>query len=381
MDQRYHSQFNENLPAYLMSISSGGRAIYTICIVFALGILISLPLVSIPVSVTGQGIIRPELERAEIIPPVSGVVEEVFVKEGMSVPESNPILRIQSRKSTVSMRGDMEELQEIMGYLSDLEKLLDHPMQMPESRKFRQEFEAYRSSLNYLDILYQKAEKECLRFRSLFEKKLISDKQYDDLCFEREKTSREIERFKSESLRIWQESHIDYLQRKRILEFRITQWQEQIHLTTVYAPVGGNLVEFKGVYPGSSVFAGEAIGIISPDSRLIGEFYLRPKDIAFIYIGQTVRLRMQSFPAREWGMPSGSINEISDDFLFVEKQAVYRVKCQLDDTSLYLKNGTSGQLKKGMTFHAQCMVTHRSLLQLMWDKTDNWLNPLAHAAN
>jgi len=80
-------------------------------------------------------------------------------------------------------------------------------------------------------------------------------------------------------------------------------------------------------------------------------------------------------------MPSGRINEISDDFLFVEKQAVYRVKCQLDDTSLYLKNGTSGQLKKGMTFHAQCMVTHRSLLQLMWDKTDNWLNPLAHAAN
>ena len=197
MDQRSHSRFNDNLPAYLMSISSGGRAIYMVCIVLAIGILISLPLVSIPVSVTGQGIIRPELERAEIVLPVSGVVEEVFVKEGMSVPESTPILRIQSRESTVSMKEDMEELHEIMGYLSDLEKLLDRPMKMPESMRFRQEFEAYRSRLNYLDILYQKAEKECLRFRSLFEKKLISDKQYDDLCFEREKTSREIEGFKS----------------------------------------------------------------------------------------------------------------------------------------------------------------------------------------
>ena len=121
MDQRSHSRFNDNLPAYLMSISSGGRAIYMVCIVLAIGILISLPLVSIPVSVTGQGIIRPELERAEIVLPVSGVVEEVFVKEGMSVPESTPILRIQSRESTVSMKEDMEELHEILGYLCDLE--------------------------------------------------------------------------------------------------------------------------------------------------------------------------------------------------------------------------------------------------------------------
>lgn len=381
MDQKSLSRFNENLPAYLRTISSGSKAIYIICICLVLGILISLPLVSLPVYVTGPGVIRPELERAEIVPPVSGVVEAVLATEGMSIQKSAPILRVRSREAAGSIKGDIEELHETMVFLQDLKKLLDRPMQVPDSRRFSQEFEAYTSKLNYLDILFMKADKECLRYQGLFEEKMISEKQYDDLCFEREKILREIDRFKSESLRIWQEAYNDYLNRKRYLENRIMQWQEHIHLTTVYSPVCGNLVDFKGVYPGSPVRAGEVIGIISPDSRLIGEFYLRPKDIAFVYVGQRVQLRMQSFPAREWGMPAGRIYQISDDFLIMDKQAVFRVKCRLDDTRLYLKNGYTAQLKKGMTFHAQCMVVRRSLLQLLGDKTDKWLNPFTHATN
>ena len=381
MKEKGHPEFLENLPAYLRRLSPASNVIYFMCMGLVASVLVSLPLVHVPVSVTGQGIIRPEAERAEIVPPVSGLIEEVMVSEGMAVNKDSPILKIRSDEPTGSLEGDLEDLQDIRVFLRDLEKLLGRPMGIPESQRFLQEYDTYSGRLEYLDMLYQKAQKECERNVGLYEKKLISAKQYDDLCFERDKTSGEVEGYRNESFRQWQKSRNDYLQRKRVLETRIRQYRERIHLTTVYAPVSGNIIEMKGIYPGTSVSAGEVIGVISPDARLIGEFYLKPGDIAFIHEGQQVRLNMYSFPAREWGMPEGSIYEISDDFLILDKQAAFRVKCHLDITSLHLKNGYTGKLKKGMTFQAHCLVVNRTLLQLLWDKTDKWLNPLSNAKN
>jgi len=374
-----HREFQENLPAYLCVRGSRSKAIYIVCMCLVAGMLISLPLVRIPVSVTGQGIIRPEDERAEIIPPVSGVVEEVMVREGLTLTKSSPILKIRSWEPAGNLEGDMEILREVQVFIQDIAGLLSVPVIHPESRRYSREYETYKGRQEYLDMLYKKADRECERHKGLFENKLISEKQYDDLCFERNKALAELAGYRSESLRQWQESYNECLQRKRVLENRIRQSRERIHLTTVYSPVKGNLVEMKGIYPGSSVSAGEVIGIISPDARLIGEFYIKPRDIAFVHEGQFVRLNMHSFPAREWGMPRGSIYEISDDFLILDQQAAYRVKCRLDMTGLHLKNGIAGQLKKGMTFQAHCLVVNRTLLQLLWDKTDKWLNPLAYA--
>lgn len=54
---------------------------------------------------------------------------------------------------------------------------------------------------------------------------------------------------------------------------------------------------------------------------------------------------------------------------------MFRVKCQLDRNYLSLKSGIKGFLKKGMTVRARFIVTNRSLLQLLYQKTDKWLNP------
>jgi hypothetical protein len=51
------------------------------------------------------------------------------------------------------------------------------------------------------------------------------------------------------------------------------------------------------------------------------------------------------------------------------------VKCRLEQNEVTLKNGYSAMLKKGMTFQARCLLSRRSLLQLLGDKTGKWLNP------
>ncbi len=375
MDRSETSPFYENLPGYIRHIHPSGRAIYLIALCIVIGMLISLPLVRVPVSVTGQGIIRPELERTQIVAPFSGIVAEVYVSEGKEIPKSTRMIRFRARETTGSLQLAREKLNETTVCLDDLEKLLQDPIQVPESMRFSKEYEAYNSRLNYLEILYSKADKECRRYLGLIEDQMVSEKEYDDLCFEREKILKETEKFKSESFSNWQNAYEDFLERKTELETEIGQWEERIRQTTLYAPVSGNLVEWKGIYPGTSIRAGDVIGVMSPESGLIGEFYLPPRDIAFIYKGQTVRLRLHCFPAREWGMPEGSICDISDDILIVDGKPCFRIKCRIDHTGLSLKNGYTGQLKKGMTFQAHCLIMRRSLLQLLTDKTDKWLNP------
>jgi hypothetical protein len=54
---------------------------------------------------------------------------------------------------------------------------------------------------------------------------------------------------------------------------------------------------------------------------------------------------------------------------------VFKVRSSLDQSFLALKNGYRGELKKGLTVTARFRVTKRTLAQLLFDKTDNWLNP------
>ncbi|KPL11918.1 MAG: hypothetical protein AMS26_19230 [Bacteroides sp. SM23_62] len=46
-----------------------------------------------------------------------------------------------------------------------------------------------------------------------------------------------------------------------------------------------------------------------------------------------------------------------------------------NENVLVLRNGYQGELIKGMTFQARCMVASRSLFQLLTDKADDWFDP------
>ena len=98
---------------------------------------------------------------------------------------------------------------------------------------------------------------------------------------------------------------------------------------------------------------GEPIGIISPDTRLIGEIYIPSKDISYLHTRQEVSLLVDAFPSREWGPVKAEIYEISKDYIWMNQQVVYRVRCHLPQTRLVLRNGYEGELLKGMTFQAR----------------------------
>ena len=370
-----YNHFTKNLPAFLVSISPGSRIIYHLCLLLIAGVLISLPLVRVQVSVTGKGIIRPRQEKANIISVTSGMVEEVYVSEGDYIKMSDPILKVRSFNAARNLQLLKMELSDTDHYIDDLKGMLSDPVNVPARQKFRTAWKEYCHHLDYLTLMYEKAHREWARQTGLHKGGLISDKEYDDLTFSKNKAKQDRVRFMSESRRAWQEDHTAYLDRKRLLTKQIQQTEEQIRRSMINAPVSGSLEEFSGIFPGSVLQAGEIIGVISPDSKLIGEMYVQSKDIAYLSTGQEVSIQVDAFPSREWGRIKAEIFEISNDYIWLNQQAVYRVKCRFPNKRLVLKNGYEGELIKGMTFQARCLIASRSLFQLLTDKADDWLDP------
>ncbi|RYD71429.1 MAG: HlyD family efflux transporter periplasmic adaptor subunit, partial [Sphingobacteriales bacterium] len=157
---------------------------------------------------------------------------------------------------------------------------------------------------------------------------------------------------------------------------RDKQYAEEKEFYTIKAPLTGTVQELKGIQPGSSISANEILGEISPDSGLIAETYVQPKDIGLLKIGTKARFQIDAYNYNEWGMATGKIISISNDiFMQNGAQPFFKVRCLLDKNTLNLKNGYIGKIKKGMTLQARFFVTRRTLFQLLYDKADDWLNP------
>jgi HlyD family secretion protein len=124
--------------------------------------------------------------------------------------------------------------------------------------------------------------------------------------------------------------------------------------------------------------AGQKVCLVSPDTALVAEVMVLPKDIGWLSVGNKVHLQIDAFNYTDWGMVSGKILEISNDFQLTNQTPVFKVRCTLDKQVLTLNNGIKGILKKGMTLNARFFVAERSLMQLITDKANNWLNPAQH---
>ncbi|RYZ46575.1 MAG: HlyD family efflux transporter periplasmic adaptor subunit, partial [Sphingobacteriales bacterium] len=105
------------------------------------------------------------------------------------------------------------------------------------------------------------------------------------------------------------------------------------------------------------------------------EAYIPSKDIGMIQVGTIVRMQVDAFDYNSWGMLMGRVQSISSDIYTDSDQPYFKVRCRLDKNALTLRNGYKSYVKKGMTLQARFQITRRSLFQLLYDQTDDWLNP------
>jgi multidrug resistance efflux pump len=361
--------------SYLFHITIRTRVLYMLVVIAIITMIVLLPIIKLSLSIQGLGIIRPVSEKAEIKAIQPEIVTSVHVREGQYVEEGDTLISLRQDIIESKVQSIQNELSKTKQFIKDLNILTGTKDLNIESHLYSQQFTTYKRKVSELDSKIVKARKEEQRNKSLFENKMISAKEYDDLTFNLKLLEDEKKTLESIQMVQWKSDLVRYSSEEENFQRQLNELQKEKQFYTIVSPVTGTIEEFSGIYVGSIMQTGQTIAIISPESDIIAEVYISVKDIGYLYEGQTVKIQIDAFNYIQWGVIEGEVTDVSNDFILADDVPVFLIKCRLNKDFLELKNGVKGYVKKGMTVNARFMVARRSLFQLLYQKSDNWLNP------
>jgi membrane fusion protein, peptide pheromone/bacteriocin exporter len=371
----------QNLPSdheirFLHDTRLKSQVIYISVLFCFLGCLAALPFVRISLSVQGRGIIRPVSELAEIRVIPSAIVTAVNICEGQHVVKGDTLLLLSSVETDRQLEYRHQELGKYSGYIRDLIHLTHDPhTAVCRTALYKTEQNNFRKNIAEINSRIERADRDIARQRKLYENMLISKKEFEDLLFYRDQAENERKMFESSGISKWEGELTKFYAERDECLMQLDLLKKQKDLFVIRSPVNGTVQSFAGIYTGTSLQAGQVVAVISPSNTLIAEVYIPAKNVGMLRNGQQVRFQVDAFNYNEWGMLSGQIKGISDDYFLVNNTPVFKVKCSLRTNTLTLKNGIPGTIRKGMTVSARFMIAKRSLLQLLYQKSDDWFNP------
>lgn len=117
-----------------------------------------------------------------------------------------------------------------------------------------------------------------------------------------------------------------------VLEETIRSAQDKVTRTVLRAPVRGIINKFSVATIGAVVSPGENISELVPlDDTLLIEAQIRPQDVAFLYPGQSARVRVTAYDYTVYGDLPGVVERIGADTLTNEEgKTFYRVVLRTD---------------------------------------------------
>jgi len=360
------------------------QIIYCVSVIALIFIFMLLPFIRIKISVNGRGIVQSSIERTELIAAVSGMIVQVRMKDNQSILSGDTLLIIDSslpeqQGKTLTKRSDL-----LRQYLYDTEQLLnsvglsDRESKNPDlkTEQYHALWQQFVQESAESRLKVKQSERVLNRYTILFEKGVLTTAEHEKFSFDYDQAISAYalleKRFRAQLQR---ESGIYQKELNELIE-QEAELDQQKALFILRSPVAGSIQNLAGLQSGTHVFTNQKIAEISPATRLIAICYVSPADIGLIKKGQSVNFQIDAFNYNQWGMTSGKVMDISDDVILTNSgETVFKVRCSLDSDYLKLKNKYKGFLKKGMSFTARFMVAERTLLQLLYDDAENWLNP------
>ncbi|UUC46175.1 HlyD family secretion protein [Flavobacterium cerinum] len=338
-------------------------------------IIIATPFIYVDLYTTSRGQIIPQEKKASLYAPASGRVVLSGLEENKKVQAGDTLLIIDHK--IIEEKGRLNNIQtsEYSDYISDLRHLLKRNYNALKTEQYKKEYLKHAQELYNIDVVIKTSQTEFDRADRLYNKQIIAKAEY-------EKTLLELNKLKNDRVNIikqaelgWQKQLTDYLQSVTNIHSNSNQLREEEKTYVLIAPISGELLNVQGISKGSTVTPGSVIAEISPDRDIIVETYVSPSDIGYIKEGENVKYQIDAYNSNQWGFATGRIIDIGKDVVFIGDLPVYKIRSSISKKSLYLKNGSEGKLKKGMTLTSRFFLTKRSMFQLLFDEIEDWLNP------
>ncbi|MEL7832368.1 HlyD family secretion protein [Fodinibius sp. Rm-B-1B1-1] len=357
------------------------KLIYTTIVLFIIGALASLPFISVDVSVRSQGVITSLTERNQLTSLVSGKINKLYIRENEPIKKGEKVAEIASPLIQEKLFFNTQRQQKIDKYLKDLSTLQSidsasvyQPIDLGTA-KYQRSFLAFKQQIQRNSQKITKAKRKFQRDKQLYNNNMLSEAEYEQTSFTLEAAQNEFDLLLDQQLNEWQSEAIAYQEELDQLKSEEEQLKREQEQYIIRAPIAGTVQNLQGIYEGSFVSPNQTLATISPDTGLIAESYVPPKDIGLIREGMKARMQISAFDYNQWGILTGKVKEISNDVSVINEQPVFIVRSVLDQSYLELQNGYRGQLKKGMTMQTRFTISERSLFQLLYDNVDDWLNP------
>ena len=107
--------------------------------------------------------------------------------------------------------------------------------------------------------------------------------------------------------------------------------------------------------------------VVPVGEKLLIEARIKPKDIAFIKVGDPAVVKITAYDFEVYGGLSGRVAQVSADSVYddAEKQAYYVVQIQTD-RSYIAKGGQRFPIVPGMICNVEVMTGHKSILNYLF---------------
>jgi hemolysin D len=260
----------------------------------------------------------------------------------------------------------------------------------------RADLEGTRQQLEKLRRILPLIEERAASVAKLLQTNLVSRTQYLELEQERiaavqdlasqestlVATQSAIEELLQQRRTLQSESRRETLTRIEELEKKVSEFrQEHIKATQVAslqvltAPVSGEVQELAVHTIGGVIEPGKPLLVIVPgDQTLEVEALVPNKDIGFVREGQSVAVKIDSFPFTRYGLIDGTVISVSDDAIQHERLGlVYTARVQMERTSMEI-DGRTIQLSPGMGVSAEVKTGKRRVAEFL-------LSPVARSAS
>jgi len=310
--------------------------------------------------IIANGELQPTSRIRSIKLPISGVVEEVYVKEGNLVEKDEKLLKIDDGLNI-----------EIKKNLINKISLKEEELKLKKS-ELENSILILKNEINEINTILSIEKDNLEKFSSVYEEGAISKIDYDAqkikvLNYLNNLNNKEIlTKVKTSEL----SQEIKFIQ-DNLLNYKtqLKEIQENLKYSLIKSPIAGYVYEIKAKDKGFIIDSNKDILKIVPEENLEAVIFINSKDIGFVMAGQEVELSIDSYPASDFGGVDGIISLISANSRKIDNtdsNLFYEAKVKLNNQLLELNSGKNLSLKPGMSLTANIKLRRLSYLQLLF---------------
>ena len=311
--------------------------------------------------VIANGELQPTTRVRSIKLPISGVVEEVYVKEGNLVEKDEKLLKINDDLN-------IETKQNLINKIS----LKEEELKLKKS-ELENSVLILKNEINEINSVLSIERYNLNKFSSVYDEGAISKVDYDAqkikvLNYLNDLTNKKI-LIKVKTSELSQE--IKFIQDNLFnYKTQLEEIEDILKYSIIKSPIAGYVYEINAKDKGFVIGANQDILKIVPQENLEALVFVNSKDIGFILTGQEVELNIDSYPAADFGGVDGIISFISANSRKIndrDNNLFYEVKVTLNNQLIELNSGKNLPLKPGMSLSANIKLRRLSYLQLLFN--------------